>query len=524
MRTGNINKRVGTATLTDIYDAYFRGDFEACVALCDRYDAVERSGDIEVALLRARALIPLDRAEWALDVLSRVRVGDRSKDEYLVWQMLTGVAYVSLGQIARGLDVLKAVYHAMNGAHATIRADVAVNLGIALYRNNEFDEAASVLEAVPASADILYARALLYKAWIAWRQEELRAAADWFKDTLTCIDGCARYDRYVEAYALYGYSLLCKQLLRLPEWRRLRRRIESFNWSFSGLSQPRFWVADVASHVSELLGDREASRRWAMQAEAWAVSPVQRIFSACRLAALLGRYGESRAQRYFAEKGWTEYEGLDTQTRQREHALALSLAEELVHAGRTDEAQSLLRYYQDVIAPSIVGSPDAAKLAAHFAMIEGTLRETRGDRGAAENRYLSAFEWFRDADHTHCASVAAYHLATLTGDAQYRQYVAQTLRDASPGYWVKERLEHRTFEVRLTPAQLDVLKLVTDGLTNKEIAAARGISFFRARNVVADLLNVFGAANRAELSRIAIERGLVSSEKTSPRRVGQRVG
>jgi len=61
----------------------------------------------------------------------------------------------------------------------------------------------------------------------------------------------------------------------------------------------------------------------------------------------------------------------------------------------------------------------------------------------------------------------------------------------------------------LSPREQEVLELVVDGLTNKEIAQALGISNITARNHVISLLSKLNARDRTEAATIALGRGLV---------------
>jgi hypothetical protein len=63
-------------TLTAVRKAFLRGDFEGCLALCERYHARGDGEEAEIKLLEARALLPLNRAGQALDVLRRLQPSD----------------------------------------------------------------------------------------------------------------------------------------------------------------------------------------------------------------------------------------------------------------------------------------------------------------------------------------------------------------------------------------------------------------------------------------------------------------
>lgn len=62
----------------------------------------------------------------------------------------------------------------------------------------------------------------------------------------------------------------------------------------------------------------------------------------------------------------------------------------------------------------------------------------------------------------------------------------------------------------LTPREREVLERLAEGLSNREIAAALGISEHTAKFHVASVLGKLGAANRAEAVRQGLRRGLLA--------------
>lgn len=66
-------------------------------------------------------------------------------------------------------------------------------------------------------------------------------------------------------------------------------------------------------------------------------------------------------------------------------------------------------------------------------------------------------------------------------------------------------LERQREVEQLTPREKEVLFLVAQGSTNKEVASELDISEFTARNMVSNILGKLGLSNRSELVRWAIQ-------------------
>lgn len=502
-------------TLSSIRDGYFRGDYEACLGLCDSFEPRDARDAAEIVLLRARCLIPLGRGEHAIQALRGLRLADDQHDEYLTGRMLMSAAYLSMDQNARGLEIAQDAYQESTDAHLTVRAELMVALAIGYYRKGKHARAERILNEVSEKADIVYVRALEYNGWLAWARGDYHGSVDKFRSALSRLETCDHYDRFTEAKCLFGLVFLASELPRLDLWDEIARRVEQFDWSVSGVASWRYWIAVTASSVCELRGDMDGATVWASLAEEIAPDCGSRIDALCRLGARFGRYGEMDAHGYFVDKARKAYENISTSVRRDEHrALTLAVAEEIVSGASPDDAGPLLTYFAEVIVPTLRGRSEERRLEAIYAAILGYYEERRGNRARAEEAYLRAFESFRSVGFLRRAAIVAYRLRSLTGDEQYDIFIAESLQGVSERYWVKARLRQSQTEARLTARQLEVARLVAQGLKNKEIATIQGISFCRARNTVREVLARLGVRSRTELAAVAAARGLLADDPT----------
>jgi DNA-binding CsgD family transcriptional regulator len=72
-----------------------------------------------------------------------------------------------------------------------------------------------------------------------------------------------------------------------------------------------------------------------------------------------------------------------------------------------------------------------------------------------------------------------------------------------------DRAERGSDEFRLTPRERDVLALLAEGCSNKEIARALGISVHTAKFHVGSLLDKFDATGRTDAVAHAARRGII---------------
>jgi DNA-binding NarL/FixJ family response regulator len=108
------------------------------------------------------------------------------------------------------------------------------------------------------------------------------------------------------------------------------------------------------------------------------------------------------------------------------------------------------------------------------------------------------------AELEHSSFTIAGEFATLAHARASRIEADATLMAAA------RQLQPDSFEEPLTTRELDVLSLLVEGLSNKNIAARLAISDQTVKFHVASICAKLGAANRTDAVRRAIRRGFVS--------------
>jgi DNA-binding CsgD family transcriptional regulator len=113
--------------------------------------------------------------------------------------MLLGTAHVRGGDMARGLALLHAASLRADAADAATRSEIALGTALAYYRTRDFERAERALLDVDPGSDIVYARALECRGWIAKCRNDFHVAVEAFEASLAQLDRCRQFDRFLEA-------------------------------------------------------------------------------------------------------------------------------------------------------------------------------------------------------------------------------------------------------------------------------------------------------------------------------------
>jgi DNA-binding CsgD family transcriptional regulator len=487
--------------------------------MCDGITVRDDGMRFELALLRARVLLRLGRGDRAIDVLRSCAFVPADPDAYVSVHMLLGMAFARLGQHERGESLLTQARDLEGEAHPTIRAELLLNRGLAKYFAGNAEEADTLLESVPPNADMISARALEYRGWIAASRGLIDKAAYWFRSAITCIRSCRWRDRFVEASVLQGLATVNSEMMTTVGWSDVESRIRSFDWNADGLGIPRFWVAVYCAMMSEALGEDLDARAWAREAERRAPNQAYRAMALCRTAALFRGIDDAEAHLEFAlraEEAYGELEPGSLGADQRR--LPLFIASEFAYAGSFSDAQRLMTQYREIVVPGLPNVGGDERFRALEFLVDGRLAEGRGERPTAVHSYTKALRILRKGGYRRQAVEVALRLARLTGSVRYAEYAAPALDQVHPNYWMARELRALKSDVApaLTNRQRAILRLVAEGKTYKEIGAALGRSWKTIANSVEQLRGKFEAGTRGELVAIALRHGLVEvGDKTT---------
>jgi two-component system NarL family response regulator len=141
-----------------------------------------------------------------------------------------------------------------------------------------------------------------------------------------------------------------------------------------------------------------------------------------------------------------------------------------------------------------------------------TLRNIRSAHSSVRVLMLSSFGSEEDIYQTLHAGASGYILKD-TGSEELLRAI-HTVH--AGGTWVPPRIaeqyRHRVEQPELTNRELEILRCVFRGLSNKEIAYELGVAENTVKNHVNNLMSKLGAKDRTQATHLALLRGLLSVE------------
>jgi DNA-binding NarL/FixJ family response regulator len=123
---------------------------------------------------------------------------------------------------------------------------------------------------------------------------------------------------------------------------------------------------------------------------------------------------------------------------------------------------------------------------------------------------LSSFEFEEEIYRAVQAGARGYLLKETSRDDIVAAIVAvHAVKQYFPPA-IANRLSDRTHRSTLSPRELEILELLSKGLTNKEIGRAFGISRYTVRNHINSINQKLEVCDRTEAASVAIRQGIIS--------------
>ena len=501
----------------DALSAWFAGDAERTLTLCDQLG--DEAASSRAVLLRARALLRLRRNREAIVLLESPSFDRTGAGEAATAAMLLGTAYARSGDVQRGLAILSEAALRADTADIGVRSEIALGIALAHYQRHDFDAAGAALDDVDAAGDIVYARALECRGWIAKCRNDFGATVDAFEASLAQLDRCRQFDRFLEANLVAALSYVAVELLDFARWETLLERAGRMQWESSGLEYYRFWVEMNRSMADEIAGRPREALQAARNAAEYAPSSAFRLFAQCRRAAVLFSYGELLGFEDLAASIRTEFESIDLRLLHEfeEVNLPVVVAETLALIGDGAGAAAALHRIDTMSRAQLALLHDEPMKRAYFAFVEGLVADANNDAFRAQHRYRDALRTFTDIGMTRRAVVAALRLCQLNRDPVLLAFVEERARALPASSWIRTesaRLgawRNDPLLAELTRAEREVLELLYEGKSTAQIAAVRARSAQTIRNTVSKLLRTFAVDNRQALIKECSRRGAFPS-------------
>jgi two-component system NarL family response regulator len=137
------------------------------------------------------------------------------------------------------------------------------------------------------------------------------------------------------------------------------------------------------------------------------------------------------------------------------------------------------------------------------------IQAIRGQFAPAKVIVLSTYEGDEDIHRALEAGAATYLLKDTLSKDLVRVIRAVFAGERPLPASVAQRLADRALQPTVTARELDVLRLIAQGLRNKEIAARLGIGEETVQGHVRNILSKFGLHDRTEAVAVAVRRGIV---------------
>jgi DNA-binding CsgD family transcriptional regulator len=325
-------------------------------------------------------------------------------------------------------------------------------------------------------------------------------------------------------WALHTLAGLARELDSPPIRRFVEVRVGLQHWNDDDFLVNHFQAVKAAAWCHALEGDYFNALRMLKGIRSLRVSkPWQAMVSLDR-AYLARCFGEKRFAREELADAQDLLDSVSWRSTEDEERVALLLAAELFAEIDSAQAARYLAKFtelRDSINPQLHVRYDR-RLQAQADYATGVVQNQLGNRQAAIAALRRSWNVYHAIGYSWRAGRCALRLFELTSDVTWREQAEEKLRHYSNS-WLHDDLRASSVQPanlpKLTHAQRQILDLIIDGKSNREISESTGRSIFTIQNHVNAILRAFEVPNRSALLSEAIRRGIAKPPQELPRKL-----
>lgn len=479
---------------------------------------MRREDRVAAAVLRARALLRLDRPDEVAASLDRARKEAKGAEETALVQMLHGAALTRTNHRERGEKLLDDAFASASQDAAHLVPEVGYYRALSRWSSRRLDEAESIIESsLPRATDAVRARLLQLLGWIDVRRENYAAAAHQFTAALEALEKSRQSDLQLRARLLHALGIIAAETIDLRLGRFVRRHYETSAWTEDTRIE-RFYVLEYLTWLSLLEG--ETNRAWDERQLALSLTVnsghhASALISAARIATIVGdRYA---ARRYLELAGALLLRGdqVDLDIDRRLVMLSFAAATPIANVEMAVKVMVLYDRTQPQHTEMLSFEGDR-RLEAYELHARGKVELAQGRKQPGIDDLKRSFDLWTRLGYRMRAAIVADELCGSTGEGHWAQNGVDALRNA-PNAWLRAPLERRGTAddplAKLTPAERRVLAELCKGKKSRDIAAGFGRSFNTINNHTRAVFAAFGVKSRAALVAECARLGILDDQR-----------
>jgi DNA-binding CsgD family transcriptional regulator/tetratricopeptide (TPR) repeat protein len=515
--------------LTTARDAFYRGDFDACLSQLDGLPSPSPAERCEAMLLRARTLIRMQRFASVVELLGPALETFVTVDEACTARMLHGAAVSRTpDNLERGQALLEDVASAAETlrAHRAIRGEIAYMLAFVHWMKREHRLVLQyALEAEKAHADVISVRAASLRGYVAEANEHYPEALRLFRFALEAYRSCRERDadlveRIVVQIAALEAALRSAAVAgthALPP--EIGRPGAGATAGAPGVF--RMETAALDAWLFAFDGDRRGAYHSVRVAHMLAPDDRWRVWALAHRAKISAAFDDNTWAAEFAAEAHELSADLDWNATDGEERLGLlHLAEVLTQTDPLAGVQVFERY------EALTSRPDRAlllhddvRLWVLEEFVRGLVLRARGEMIEAWRAFKGVHEQAKRVGLVWRATLALIELDATPvsgrprGD-HYLQTAALLVRDHFPKSFLSRRLgrwavvPNDPVAAGLAPQPREVLREILTGKNPKEIAVELSLSEDTVKHYVKTLFQAFGVHSTPQLIVACYQRGI----------------